>query len=259
MSYDLIHILESDKPSSILRELDKSSFLIDILPELCALKSIDKGHKDNFEHTLRVLDNTCEVTTDVYLRLTAVLHDIGKAVTKEFKNGCWTFQYHEEYGAKMIAPIFKRLNLDVSKLEYVEKITRFHGRVKELSKDVSDAAIRRFYKEFGAEYFDDLILFCQQDCTTKYADKRLRQYNELEAVKQRTYEIKQEDLEATYRIPIDGIWLMQLTGLKGGIWIKEIKDAVEKAIKDNIIQDTQEEAERLAIQLLIDKKLYVQT
>lgn len=257
MQYNILDILKTDKPSDIFRELDKSSILLEVLPELCALKSTDAGHKDNFEHTLKVLDNTCEVTKDVYLRLTAILHDIGKAITKEFKNGTWTFQHHEEVGSKMILPIFQRLKLDMSELDRVEKITKYHGRVKELSKEVTDSAVRRFYKEFGSDYFDDLILFCQQDCTTKYTDKKLRLHNELEKVKIRTYEIKQQDLEKTYRIPIDGIWLMQITGLKGGIWIKEIKDLIEKAIKEGVIEDTKEAAEKMAIQILIDKKLYV--
>lgn len=252
---DLLTILATEKPSEILFKLYDEKTLQEMLPELTDLYIDQKGHKNNFIHTLRVLDQACEVSTDIWFRVAALLHDIGKGPTRQFIEGEWTFRYHEEVGAKMLKKIWERFNFPQDNFEKVELITRYHGLAKELCKpDVSDSAVRRFYKDTKI-FFEDLILFCKCDITTKFEDKKIKLRQELEDLKTRTYEIDKKDVEAAYRIPVDGVWLMEQTGCKPGSWIKEIKTEIERVIKAGEIPDEEDAAKDLAIQLLKSRGL----
>jgi putative nucleotidyltransferase with HDIG domain len=252
----ILEILEKERPSEILWVMFNDKSLHDILPELTDLYVEQKGHKNNFVHTLMVLDNACEVSTDVWFRLAAVLHDIGKAKTRNFIDGEWTFRLHEEVGARMLPAIWDRFQFPQEKFALVEAITRYHGLAKEITKeDVSDSAVRRFFKE-TSEFFNEIILFCKCDITTRYQDKKIRLQQDLENLRIRAREIEKIDIEKAYRIPVDGVWLMEQTGLKPGKWIKEIKDEIESAIKSGKIEDEEDAAKDLAIEIMRKRNIF---
>ena len=261
---DFEKILKCDSKDirDLLLSLEQSGIMKDILPELLALKGIErrdgKGHKDNYLHTLQVVQQTYEVTDDIWLRLVSILHDIGKAPTKRFdKKLGWTFHNHEFVGSKMIKPIFKRLDLDMSKLKYVIKLVKAHGKVKELTgndkdsdtmdntttKDfyVTDSAIRRFAKDMGDDV-DDLILFCKCDLTTKYEIKKQRYVNDINLLSERISEIKKADEKAKWRSPITGQMIMDEYGLGQCREVGVIKSKIETAIKNGDIKDDYDEA-----------------
>lgn len=225
--------------------LDKNGVLDEVLPELTALKSDpgQKGHKDNFLHTLQVVRQTCEMTDNKWLIVAAILHDIGKAPTKQYIKGIgWTFHNHEDVGSKMISQIFKRLELDPSKMEYVKNIAFWHGIVKELSDDnTSDSAIRRFDKN-TIDFQDDLLLFCKCDITTKYAEKRQRFVNNVDDLKRRILEVRATDEAAKWRCPVTGEDIMKYLGIGAGRIVGQVKADIEKAIKNGEINDDRQEA-----------------
>lgn len=254
-NFGVIDILSAEKPSSILYALYDAGTLKEFLPELTDLYIDQKGHKNNFVHTLRVLDNACDVSQDVWFRLAALLHDIGKGPTRKFVDGEWTFRYHEDVGAQMLPTIWIRLNLPEGKLAYVSLITKYHGLAKELCKEnVSDSAVRRFYKD-TKEHFDDLIAFCKCDITTRFPEKKAKQVQELVDLYSRAKKIEADDIAAAYRIPIDGVWLMEVTGKKPGKWIQEVKSEVEAKIKSGLIVDEEGPAKTLALEILKSKNL----
>jgi putative nucleotidyltransferase with HDIG domain len=216
-----------------------------LLPELTALKGVEiregKGHKDNFLHTLQVVKQTAAITDNIWLRLASILHDIGKAPTKRFIEGAWTFQNHELVGSKMIDDIFERFNLDKSKLDYVKKIVEYHGIAKELTKDmVGDSAIRRFTKEMGP-YIDDIINFCKCDVTTANRLKKEQYKNDMDTLRKRIHEIKEKDEESKWRPPIDGNFIMKEFGVSGRK-LGQMKSDMEIAIKSGKIKDDFDDA-----------------
>jgi poly(A) polymerase len=237
-------ILEADPENiyGLFFTLDKSGVLNTVLPELIKLKGKEtkegKSHKDNFLHTIKVVEQTYYATKDHYLRLAAILHDIGKPKTKRF-NGNWTFHNHELVGSKMIKKIFKRLELDESKLEYVENIVRLHGKIKGLY-NTTDSALRRFYNS-NKDIFDDLILFAKCDITTKYPDKREKLISEIIWVDENTKRVLKEDEKSKWRCPITGYDIMEHFKVSGKE-IGEIKSRIETAIKTGQIPDTREDA-----------------
>ncbi len=247
MNYNFIDILNADASNikNMFLILDEKGILSEVLPELIALKGVDKTkesyHKDNFYHTLQVIENTYNTTKNPWIRLVAILHDIGKAKTKKWINGIgWTFHNHEFVGAKMIKHIFKRFNLPEDKYEYVYKLIYNHGFPKELSKNVTDSALRRFALEIGDE-LEDLILFCKCDLTSKNLEKTTRQSKAYDDVYNAIINIRKLDEIAKWRCPIDGNIIMQYFGVKG----KEvglIKNKIEKAIKSGEIEDSYENA-----------------
>lgn len=248
---ELHMILESSNPSSVLKKLYDDGILHDILPEVCDLYSEEKGHKNNFVHTLQVLDNACQVSDSVWFRLAALLHDIGKAKTKRLIDGEWTFHGHEAVGASMLPYIWQRFGFispDTPGTNIVDSITRFHGRAKELCYNASDSAIRRFMKE--TDHFEIIISFCKCDITTKNVDKKKRIIHDLDALWKRAHEIREADKLAEYRIPLDGNWLMKETGRPAGRWIKDVKEAVEREIKEGRIPDEENAAKEFARSLL---------
>lgn len=233
---------------NILMKLYDTGELEKILPELVALKGVDiingQKHKDNFYHTIQVVENTYKVTNKPYLRLAAILHDIGKAPTKKYvENSGWTFHNHEYIGSKMVNEIFERLDLDFNQLEYVKCIVSEHGRMKELteSKEVNDSAIRRFGNLVG-EYLEDLTLFCKCDMTTKFEDKKIRMQTALDNVYQRVINVRIEDENAKWRSPINGQMIMNEFGIGPSIELGIIKMDIENAIKSGEIEDNYEAA-----------------
>lgn len=266
---------ESKDIRNLLLSLDQSGILKVILPELVALKGIEridgKGHKDNYLHTLQVVEQTYEATDDIWLRLVSILHDIGKAPTKRFdKKIGWTFHNHEFVGSKMLKLVFKRLDLDMSKLKYVIKLVKAHGKVKELTGNdtnndsdvmdntttkefyVTDSAIRRFAKDMGSDT-DDLLLFCKCDLTTKYEIKKQRYINDINLLSERINEIKNADETAKWRSPITGQMIMDEFGLGQCKEVGIIKSKVETAIKKGDIKDGYDEAYAYMIALRYDK------
>lgn len=238
----LLNILKSTDPAQELIELDKAGVLQHLLPELTNLKGVDivdgQGHKDNFNHTLQVLRQTAEVSTNPWLRLVAILHDAGKASTKRFdKVKGWTFQNHELVSSNLVKNLFDRFDLDKSKLDYVSKIVEYHGIAKELTKsEVTDSAIRRLSTELG-DWVDDLLLFCKCDMTTASTMKRQRFQIELDSLKDRIVDLRERDEAAKWRAPIDGNFIMKELGIKPGRKLGQIKSEIERAIKSNEIED----------------------
>ena len=236
------NILNSKDPSQDLLNLDNSGILVNILPELTNLKGVDivngQGHKDNFLHTLQVVKQTAEVSTNPWLRLVAILHDAGKKPTKRFdKAKGWTFQNHELVSSRMVKDIFNRFDLDKSKLEYVSKLVEYHGIAKELTKNgVTDSAIRRFSTELG-DWVDDMLLFCKCDMTTSSVMKRQRFQIELDSLKDRIEEVRKNDEVSKWRCPIDGNFIMKELDIKPGRKLGLIKSDIENAIKNGIVED----------------------
>ena len=245
----LMNILNSSDPASELKKLDDMGILESLLPELTDLKSNgEKGHKDNFLHTLQVVKQTSEVTHNIWLILVSILHDIGKAPTKRFLNGTWTFQNHELVGARMINDIFTRFDLNRSELNYVTKIVEYHGIAKELTKEgVSDSAVRRFSKEFGP-YIDDIITFCKCDITTKNAAKKENYQKDLDLLKERIEEIREKDEKTKWRPPIDGNFIMKEFGVIGKK-LGQMKSDMELAIKSGKIKDDFDDAYKYLVSI----------
>ncbi len=240
--YLLLNILNAPDPSIELSKLDESGVLEHLLPELTALKGVDivdgQKHKDNFAHTLQVVKQTAEVSTNPYLRLVAIIHDAGKAPTKRFdKEKGWTFNNHELVSSRMVGDIFTRFGLDVSKKDYVIKLIEYHGITKELTKEgVTESAIRRFSTELG-EWVDDLLLFCKCDMTTSSYSKRQKFQNDLEKLKERINIVKQKDEVSKWRPPIDGNFIMKTLDIQPGRKLGLIMTDIVDAIKSGRIED----------------------
>jgi CRISPR/Cas system-associated endonuclease Cas3-HD len=247
---ELREILELDykQIQPFLKELDKQGILKEVLPELTALKGVEivngQKHKDNYFHTLQVVENTYKASSNIWLRLVSILHDIGKAPTKKFIKGQgWTFQNHEYVGGKMLKKIFKRFDLDFKYYPYVKNLIVNHGRPKELTKDVSDSALRRLAKDLETpQNLDDLFLFCKCDITTRKIDKLTRQQADLEKVYQEVLRVVKTDKENEWRCPVSGQMIMEHFNLGAGREVGVIKKQIETAIKSGEIADELESA-----------------
>lgn len=224
-------ILNSKSPSTYIRTLYDKGRLSSVCPEVYDLKDTTKGHKDNFEHTLGVIDNVCDINAGYKMKLVAMLHDIGKPSVKSFnKDKGWTFHGHERVGADMAMKIMDReKESDVVK-DYVYRMIKFHGRVK-MHTDVTDAAIRRLCKEVGDDIIFDLIEFCKCDLTTRFDDKKQRIRDNLDAIKKRIIEVRKKDADAKWRSPISGYDIMELTGLQQGPELGRIKKEIDPRLK----------------------------
>jgi poly(A) polymerase len=243
---ELNKILQSPNASFGIKMLDFSGLLEYILPEVSALHMPeDKGHKDIFEHTLRVLDNVAGMSDSLTLRWAALLHDIGKAVTKRYdeKRG-WTFDSHASEGAKMIDGIFRRLHLPMDMAEHVKKLVDMHMRPTTLAEEgVTDSAIRRLLFDAGDD-IDDLLILAKCDVTTKYESKRNKIYENLVVIEKHIAEVEEKDAIRNFKNPITGDYIMQTFGLKPGKTIAVLKDAVKEAILDGVIANDFGEAEK---------------
>lgn len=246
-------IMLSAKPSKGLKILEETGLLDHILPELTALKGIDEvdghTHKDNFFHTLEVVDNIAQNTDKLWLRWAALLHDIGKAPTKKFEKGTgWTFHGHEYLGSKMLKPLFKRLKLPLGNdLKYVQKLVKMHARPIALVTDnASDSALRRLVFDSG-EDLEDLFTLCKADITTKNHAKQTKFKKNYEYVAQKIKEVEERDRVRNFQPPISGEEIMQLFGIKPGKEIGILKEKVKEAILEGEIENNPEQAKNFVL------------
>jgi tRNA nucleotidyltransferase (CCA-adding enzyme) len=245
---ELNKIVMSPKPSIGFALLLESNLLGEFFPEMVTLKGVDekKGqrHKDNFWHTLKVLDNTAEVSDNLWLRWAAVMHDIAKPVTKKFVKGTgWTFHGHDAIGAKWVPRIFRRLGLPLDeRMKYVQKLVRLHLRpIALVSDEVSDSAIRRLIYEAGDE-IDDLMALCRADITSKNEWRVKKYLQNFDRVEKKIEEVEEKDRIRKWKNPISGEEIMNVLDVKPGPIVGDVKETIKNAILDGEIPNNHNEA-----------------
>lgn len=245
---ELNKIILSPRPSRGFALLLESNLLKEFFPEMVKLQGVDEKngqrHKDNFWHTLKVLDNTAKMGGDLWLRWAAILHDIAKPPTKKFKKGIgWTFHGHDALGAKWTPRIFKRLGLPLDeRMRYVQKLVRLHLRpIALVSEEVSDSAIRRLIYEAGDD-IDDLMLLCRADITSKNEWKVKKYRNNFDRVEKKIQEVEEKDRIRNWKNPISGDEIMDVLNVKPGPVVGQVKDKIKEAILDGEISNNHEEA-----------------
>jgi len=259
---ELNKIILSPTPSYGFKLLFHSGLLNQFFPELVALHGVEyvgnRAHKDNFFHTLQVLDNVAKVSDDLWLRWAAILHDIAKPATKRYdKEHGFTFHGHEDRGARMTPGIFKRLKLPMNdRMSFVQNLVRLHLRPIPLAKEVTDSAIRRLLFDAGDD-IDALMILCRADITSKNLDKVNKFLKNFTAVEQKIAEVEQKDHIRNFQPPVTGDEIMQIFNIPPGRVIGEMKEQIKEAILEGEIKNDREEAMALLMKIARDKGLVV--
>jgi len=258
---ELNKIMMAPKPSIGFRLLDKCELLPLVFPEMAALKGVEKrgnrAHKDNFDHTLKVLDNLASKSDDLWLRWSALLHDIGKPATKLWdEQQGWTFRNHNFVGSKMVPSIFKRLKLPLGDpMKFVQKMVLLHMRPIVLSEsEVTDSAVRRLLFEAGDD-IDALMTLCESDITSNNMEKVKRFSQNFQLVRVKLKEIEEKDRVRNFQPPVNGEEIMRLFGLEPCGVIGELKVQIKDAILDGVIPNEHDAAYNLLLKLAADKGL----
>ena len=252
---ELNKIILSGKPSVGLDLLFKTGILQIIFPQMCLLYGVEyingKGHKDNFYHTLQVLDNVAKASDDLWLRWAAILHDIAKPATKKFEpEHGWTFHGHEDKGARMVRHIFRQLKLPLNeKMKFVEKLVQLHLRPIVLAQEhVTDSAIRRLLFDAG-DNIEALMILCHADVTTKNEYKIRKYKDNFRVVQEKLKEVEEKDRIRNWQPPVTGEHIMQIFGLKPGKEVGQIKNAIREAILEGDIRNDYDEAYAFMIKI----------
>lgn len=248
ISEELNKMMATPRPSMAFELMEEAGLLNHILPEISALKGVEtvdgRGHKDNFQHSLAVLDNVAAVSDSIPLRWAALLHDIGKAATKRYDPSLgWTFHGHDVLGSKMVPRIFDRLRLPLDEMKFVRKMVWLHLRpIALVDGDVTDSAVRRLLFDAGDD-IDSLMILCGADITSKNPAKVARIRSNFELVKRKLADVEEKDRIRNFKNPITGEYVMEVYGIEPCREIGLLKEAVKEAILEGEIGNNFEEAD----------------